>query len=186
MILSDNKYYSPIDSGTSSGLKKLIMIRHAKSSWDIGSLSDFDRPLNERGKRDAPEMARRLLKKKIKIDAFISSSAKRAKKTAALFCEAFGKKDSEIILMPELYHAPAELISELVKGFDDKYDSVAVFTHNPGITDFINRLIKNIRLDNMPTCGMFGITVAASSWSAFEKAEKNLWFFDYPKSEVVE
>ena len=58
--------------------KILLIIRHAKSSWEVGTLSDFDRPLNDRGKKDAPMMAKRLLDKKIKIDAFVSSPAKRA------------------------------------------------------------------------------------------------------------
>ena len=136
------------------------MVRHAKSSWDIGHLNDFDRPLNERGKKDAPEMASRLVNKKIKIDAFVSSTANRARKTAGFFCDAYGKKDSDIILMQELYHAPAELIFQLVRGFKNEHQTVAVFSHNPGITDFVNQLVKNIRLDNMPTCGIFAVTAA--------------------------
>ena len=82
---STNDLISP-SSSTADGSKTLLIIRHAKSSWDIGTLTDFERPLNERGKRDAPEMAARLKKRNIKIDAFVSSPAKRAKKTAELFC----------------------------------------------------------------------------------------------------
>lgn len=182
MLFSNNKFYSPVESGAASGFKRLVMVRHAKSSWDIGHLNDFDRPLNERGKKDAPEMAKRLVNKKIKIDAFVSSTATRAKKTAGFFCDAYGRKDSDIILMQELYHAPAELITQLVKGFKNEYQTVAVFSHNPGITDFVNQLVKNIRLDNLPTCGVFAVTAATDKWSDFEKAEKKLWFFDYPKS----
>lgn len=74
-------------------MKTVILIRHAKSSWDSGVANDFDRPLNERGKHDAPMMAKRLADKKIKIDAFISSPAKRAKKTAEEFAEAYGVKE---------------------------------------------------------------------------------------------
>ncbi len=84
-------------------MKTLILIRHAKSSWDNFLLSDFDRPLNERGKQDAPLMAKRLLAKKIKIDAFISSLAKRAKKTAKAFIKEFGKSGKEIIFNKDLY-----------------------------------------------------------------------------------
>ena len=81
-----------MDTGNQSSLlpplgdggKTLLLIRHAKSSWDNFALTDFDRPLNDRGKNDAPEMAKRLIDKKINIDAFISSPAKRAKKTAKL------------------------------------------------------------------------------------------------------
>ena len=73
-------------------MKQLILIRHAKSDWDDPSLDDFDRPLNGRGKRDAPLMAERLRDKDIKIDQFIASPAKRARKTAAIFTEAYKKK----------------------------------------------------------------------------------------------
>ena len=77
-------------------MKTLILVRHAKSDWGNPSLSDFDRPLNERGKRDAPIMAKRLLDKKIKIDQIIASPAKRAAKTAKYFAEAFDYKKDKI------------------------------------------------------------------------------------------
>jgi phosphohistidine phosphatase len=86
-------------------LKTLLLVRHAKSDWNDASLSDFDRPLNERGKRDAPAMAHRLLDKKIAIDAFISSPAKRARKTASIFSKEYGKDKEELILIDELYGA---------------------------------------------------------------------------------
>ena len=73
-------------------MKTLILVRHAKSDWGNPSLSDFDRPLNERGKRDAPVMAKRLLDKKIKIDQIIASPAKRAARTAKYFAEVFDYK----------------------------------------------------------------------------------------------
>ena len=78
-------------------MKSVIIVRHAKSSWDDFSIPDFDRPLNERGKEDGPKMAKRLLNKKISIDAFISSPAKRAIKTATLFAHEFGRKKDDII-----------------------------------------------------------------------------------------
>ena len=80
-------------------MKTLILVRHAKSDWGDPLLRDFDRPLNERGKKDAPKMAERLLERKIKIDAFISSPARRAAKTATLFAEAFGKKKASKICL---------------------------------------------------------------------------------------
>ena len=83
---------SPVKEG-----KTLLLIRHAKSSWDVGTLNDFERPLNDRGKKDAPMMARRLLDKKVSIDAFVSSPAKRAKKTAELFSSAYGNSEEDVI-----------------------------------------------------------------------------------------
>lgn len=162
-------------------MKSLIIIRHAKSSWDFSTLNDFDRPLNERGHRDAPMMAKRLLDKKIAIDAFISSTAKRAFTTAVYFAEAYDVKEKHIIKVPELYHAAPAVFYDVIKTVDDNLNTIALFSHNPGITDFVNQL-TDVRLDNMPTCGVFAITIKTESWKKFAVAEKDFWFFDYPKS----
>jgi|SRR5438105_729815 len=161
-------------------MKSVILIRHAKSSWDDIGLSDFDRPLNERGKEDAPKMAKRLLAKDITIDAFISSPAKRAKKTASLFAEEFGSRKDEIILVPELYLAGPEIFYSAIAQAPAKAKCIAVFSHNPGITDFVNGL-TNTRIDDMPTCSVFGVKANIKQWSQFKDAVKEFWFFDYPK-----
>jgi phosphohistidine phosphatase len=163
-------------------MKTLLIIRHAKSSWDTASLSDFDRPLNERGRKDAPVMAKRLLENKVRPELFVASPAKRAKKTAELFIKEFGKDENEIVFISELYHAPAHVFYNIVSGFDDAYSSVAIFSHNPGITEFVNSL-TSVQLDNMPTCGIFAVTSPARSWNEFSNTEKEFWFFDYPKSQ---
>lgn len=160
--------------------KILLVIRHAKSSWDTGILNDFERPLNDRGKRDAPEMARRLKEKNVLIDAFVSSPAKRAKKTAEYFIEAYGRSKEDIVFISKLYHAPAAVFFEVAQSLPDHFNTVAVFSHNPGITEFVNLLADNVRLDNMPTCGIFAVTFQGS-WTGFAKAKKELLFFDYPK-----
>ncbi|HEY4877022.1 MAG TPA: histidine phosphatase family protein [Puia sp.] len=162
-------------------MKTLLIIRHAKSSWDTATLSDFDRPLNERGKKDAPAMAKRLLENKVTPELFIASPAKRAKKTAELFIKEFGKSEKEIVFISELYHAPADLFYDIIAKFDDKYNSIAIFSHNPGITDFVN-LLTTVQVDNMPTCGIFAVTSPANTWDEFSSAEKEFWFFDYPKT----
>jgi phosphohistidine phosphatase len=160
-------------------LKTLLIIRHAKSDQRFFG-NDFERPLNERGKADVPVMAQRLLDKKIIIDAFISSPAKRAKKTAELFCATYSKPVEEIIFVTPLYHAPSEVFYEVIQHIDDNITTAAIFSHNPGITDFVNSL-TNARLDNMPTCGIFAIQAPLSKWADFAKAEKTFLFFDYPK-----
>jgi phosphohistidine phosphatase len=165
-------------------LKTLLLIRHAKSDWNSHASSDFERPLNDRGKKDAPVMAHRLLDKKIKIDAFITSPAKRAKKTASIFAEAYNEDKGKIIFKEELYAAPEETFSEVIKRIDDKFDSIAIFSHNPGITDFANSL-TDVRIDNIPTCGIFAIRINTKNWSGFKDAAKEFWFADYPKSEQV-
>jgi phosphohistidine phosphatase len=162
-------------------MKTLLIIRHAKSSWDIGSLNDFERPLNERGKKDAPAMAQRLLDKKITIDAFISSPAKRAKKTAELFSSVYNKDEKDIIFISALYHASVITFYETIENIDDKINSVALFSHNPGITEFVNELVDSIKTDNMPTCGIFAVTIDTNKWSDFKRASRKLLFFEYPK-----
>ena len=158
----------------------MFIIRHAKAET-VFTLNDFERPLNERGKKDAPEMAKRLLQKKIKIDAFVSSPAKRAKKTAVLFGEVFGRTEADIIFITALYHAPAEIFYEVILQFDNDLNAVAVFAHNPGITDFANSL-TTVRIDNMPTCSVFAVNADISRWSDFTKSKKEFLFFDYPKN----
>jgi phosphohistidine phosphatase len=162
-------------------MKTLLIIRHAKSSWDTATLSDFDRPLNDRGKKDAPAMAKRLIEGKIKPDLFVSSPAKRAKKTAELFIQEFGHNEDEILFISELYHAPTALFYEIISKFDDQYHTVAIFSHNPGITEFVNTL-TSVRLDNMPTCGVFAVNSMADTWKDFQGSKREFWFFDYPKS----
>ena len=161
-------------------MKSLIIIRHAKSSWDFSTLNDFDRPLNERGHKDAPMMAKRLLDKQITIDAFISSTAKRAFTTAAYFAEAYDVKEKNIIKIPELYHAAPVVFYDVIKTVDDSLNCIALFSHNPGITDFVNQL-TNTKIDDMPTCAVFAVNIKIESWKKFADAEKDFWFFDYPK-----
>jgi phosphohistidine phosphatase len=161
-------------------VKTLLVVRHAKSNWEFG-IPDFDRPLNDRGKKNAPEMAKRLLDKKISIDAFVSSPAKRAKQTAELFCTTYNRNISEIIFDETLYHAPAKDLFAAVEKLDNKFSTVAIFSHNTGLTNFVNQLVKNVIIDNVPTCGVFAITISIDKWVDFYPAKKDLLFFDYPK-----
>jgi phosphohistidine phosphatase len=162
-------------------MKTLILVRHAKSSWDDAGMDDFDRPLNERGKKDAPEMAKRLLDKKVKIDLFISSPAKRALKTAKLFAEEFKEDKESIQLVESLYHASVTAFLETVSSLKDAGNSAIIFSHNPGITEFANTL-TNVRIDDMPTCSIFAVQADADKWADFIKSEKSFLFFDYPKN----
>jgi phosphohistidine phosphatase len=164
-------------------MKTLFLIRHAKSSWDAPDLSDFERPLNDRGKKDGPEMADRLKKKEIKIDHFVSSPARRARRTARFFAEAYDVKKDKIELVEKLYLAGMSDFETTIASFDDKHDSVAVFSHNPGITDYANSL-SGVRTDNMPTCSIFAVQADVDTWKEFENAEKKFLFFDYPKNPV--
>lgn len=162
-------------------MKTLLLVRHAKSSWSHQGLEDIDRPLNDRGKKDAPEMAKRLIDKAIKIDAFISSPAKRARRTARHFAEAYDLSKKSVFEENKLYPASVPAFYEVIKDLKDEYQTVCLFSHNPAITEFVNTL-TNVRIDNMPTCSVFAVSVDTLRWKEFEKCEKNFLFFDYPKN----
>ena len=162
-------------------MKSVLLVRHAKSSWDNPGVPDFDRPLNDRGKQDAPLMAKRLMAKEISIDSFISSPAKRARKTAALFATEFGIDKEQIILVPELYQASSTIFFSAIINAPPQANNIAIFAHNPSITEFANS-ISSIRIDDMPTCSIFAVKANINQWAEFENGEKEFWFFDYPKS----
>jgi phosphohistidine phosphatase len=162
-------------------MKTLLIIRHAKSSWDNVGIADIDRSLNDRGKKDAPVMARRLIKAGIVIDRFVSSPAKRARHTAELFAREFGQKDKDVLIIPDLYHATPPVFRQVVTDLNDKDDTVALFSHNPGITAFVNTM-GSVRLDNMPTCAVFAVKSPTGHWSEFLSGDPEFLFFDYPKS----
>ncbi len=159
-------------------MKSLLLIRHAKSSWDL-DLEDFDRPLNYRGQNDAPAMAKRLVKKEIKIDCFISSPAKRAITTAAFFAQAYDKNLKDIITNPSLYEPTIEALYNAVEDLDEDFKTVAVFSHNPTITNFANQL-TSFKIDEMPTCAVFAVKADGKKWKEFALGNKEFWFFDYP------
>lgn len=162
-------------------MKTLILVRHAKSDWSSEGLSDFDRPLNERGKRDAPVMAKRLRDKNIPVDLFVASPAKRAAKTARIFAEAYGVAKKDILFKEELYLPAASVFYQVIEHLSDQHSHVAVFSHNNGITDFANEL-TNARIDDIPTCGIFAINIHCDHWKDFREAKKEFWFFDSPKA----
>jgi phosphohistidine phosphatase len=161
-------------------MKHLYIIRHAKSNQNFLG-NDFERPLNDRGIKDAPEMARRLKEKNIAVDAFVSSPATRAKTTAIAFAEVYNKLSDEVVLVSALYHADVNTFYEVIKNLPDELNNIALFSHNPGITYFINNLHCGVTLDNMPTCGIVGVQLQTESWKDILNCKKEFLFFDYPK-----
>src|SRR5262249_47617044 len=125
-------------------------------------------------------MAHRLLDRKIKIDAFISSPARRARKTASLFAKEYKTGKDEIILEPTLYEAGEEAFYKVIEEIKDKSDTIAVFSHNPGITSFANDL-TDARIDNIPTCSIFAVSADCKKWKDFRSASKQFLFFEKPK-----
>jgi phosphohistidine phosphatase len=161
-------------------MKQLLLVRHAKSSWANPGQADFDRPLNERGHKDAPMMAKRVLKRGITIDLIISSNAVRALTTATYFASENGIATADIVQHDFLYHAPPERFAKAIVQIPNEINTAAIFAHNPGITDFVNQLTTT-QIDDMPTCAIFVIQIDTLSWKSWAAAEKKYWFADWPK-----
>ena len=158
--------------------KKLYILRHAKSSWKDFSISDFDRPLNKRGKQDAPLMAEQMAKKGIHPNIILSSPAKRAKATAQHFSE---KLHTDIVYNNDIYEASAATLKEIIKEAFNLYDEIMLVGHNPSVTMLSNSLSSH-QIDNMPTAGIVGFEFDVDS---VEKAKTTLLFFEYPKKYKV-
>jgi phosphohistidine phosphatase len=162
-------------------MKTLIIIRHAKSNQNFLG-NDFERPLNDRGVKDTSAMALRLQQKQPIIDAFISSPAVRAITTAENFATIFEKDINEIILVSALYHATVSTFFNVVENISTELNTVALFSHNPGITYFINDLNCGVSLDNLPTCGIVAVKLYTTNWKEIKNCKKEFLFFDYPKN----
>ena len=166
-------------------MKTLYLVRHAKSSWKDPSLADFDRPLNKRGKRDAPFMAQKMKLKGIMPDLMVSSSAKRAQETCKAFAETMGYPQKEIIFKRQIYDADEADLLAIVRKTDNDFNSLMLFGHNPELTWFANEL-SNGNIENVPTTGIVAIQCNTDNWQHIEFGKQNLLFFDFPKNYVSE
>jgi phosphohistidine phosphatase len=161
-------------------MKRLVLCRHAKSSWKNSSLGDIDRPLNKRGRKNAPEMGRRLIKGGVKPDLIVSSPARRAYKTAVFLARECGIPDKEIRIINAIYDAYPLKLLEIINGFDTIHDQVVMVGHNPETTVLAN-LLGRLKIENVPTCGVVVLDFAAGSWAEIEEGKGALFFFDYPR-----
>lgn len=148
-------------------------------------LADFDRPINNRGEKDAPRMAKRLKERGIVPDMIFSSPAKRAINTCYEFCRILSFPPTRIQTDKKLYHASEEYLLSFVQHIaerkGDKEETILLFGHNPGLTEFVNSLL-NEDIDNIPTCGIVACTLKTKTWSEVNWGAGELDFFDYPKS----
>jgi phosphohistidine phosphatase len=142
-------------------MKTLLLLRHAKSSWKDDSQSDFDRPLSERGKRDAPAVGHVLREQQLRPDIVLCSSAKRAKKTAMKALEASGF-DVEIRLLEELYLAPASFYLQEVAKLPEHFSRVLCVGHNPGLEELFTQLTG--RHDPLPTAALAHFELSVDHW----------------------
>ncbi len=159
-------------------MKTLYLIRHAKSSWSF-DLSDHDRPLGKRGRKDVIKMGQHLAANQQKPEVLISSTASRAFYSALHICDQMGIDEGQIRLDKNLYHAGASEILDIVKGAPN-CDRLAIFGHNPGFTSAANSM-ANLNFDNVPTCGIVGINFNVKYWKDVRFGEGILAFFYFPK-----
>jgi phosphohistidine phosphatase len=161
--------------------KQLILIRHAKSSWDDIGLDDHERPLNDRGERNAPVMGQRLMKLGVNPDKVFTSSAVRAERTAQIICEEIEFPKEHITLKSVLYHADVSTWSEFISGLDDSWRAVMIFGHNPGLTELATSMWQ-LSVRNVPTCGVLLLGFEGNSWKRVSFGKPVTACFDYPKN----
>jgi len=142
-------------------MKKLLLLRHAKSSWDDPAFSDFERPLNARGLITAAFMGELIARRKLEVDAIISSPASRAAQTAMLVKEN-GGLNASLIFDERIYEASPQTLLVVVSGLGDDLDSAMLVGHNPGIESFIGLLTATV--EPMPTAALALIKINIQSW----------------------
>lgn len=160
-------------------MKTLFINRHAKSSWKNRSLRDFDRPLNKRGKINAPFMAERFAKEE-KIDLIISSPAERAKQTAFAFQKACELPVEQFHFNENIYGAGVSEMLDIVNGISDEHGSVMLFGHNPTFSELAWFFDHNFN-DHMVTCARVKVEFDVDSWSFVAKNSGRIVDHDYPR-----
>jgi phosphohistidine phosphatase len=160
-------------------MKTLFLVRHAKSSRDDPSLPDRDRPLDERGKQDAPKMGKRLAKRDVKPELLLSSPALRALTTSQLIAEEIGYKLKDIVVDDRLYASNADDLLAVIRALDRNLNRVMLFGHNPEFTDLAHRLSSEII--EMPTCAIVEFNFDTKAWSEVGEVKPAKVVFDYPK-----
>ena len=142
-------------------MKTLLILRHAKSSWRDTSLDDHDRPLNERGRRDAPRRGQLLLEESLLPDLILCSTAARARRTAEIVVEASGAK-CEMRFSRDFYHADSETWIEALQGVSESHNRVMVVGHNPGLELLLESLTGCD--ERLPTAALACITFDIDTW----------------------
>ena len=162
-------------------MKSLYLMRHAKSSWSFDDLTDEQRPLNGRGRDDAPRMGQALAKRNIKIDLLLSSAAVRTLTTAALVAKEIDYPHERIVARPEIYQADTHTLLELVRACPDEANSVLLVGHNNTISEFANLLSPGALHEEMPTAGIVCLHIRAERWGDIDQSNTEFYFFDRPR-----
>ncbi len=164
-------------------MKTLTLVRHAKSSWRDTSLSDRKRPLNKRGKRDAPKMGKRIVAHGIRPSLIISSPANRAWSTAKIIATKISYPIEFLQREDGLYLASLDEILDVVVAQDNGFNNLMVVGHNPGMTDFANFLSPGLT-HNLPTAGVVSVQIDQYDWNLYERPKTELLVYDYPKKKA--
>ena len=162
-------------------MKKVILIRHAKSDWSFPELADFERPLNKRGKKDAPEMGKRLAKLNEKPQIVYLSNSERTRETMKLLSKEAHWDEIDKIEKDWLYLASINEYVKTIEKFHDEFDHVCFCGHNPSITSVVNYLAGET-IGNIPTCGVAIISFDVDSWKHVSKGSGHLEHYDFPKN----
>lgn len=162
-------------------MKRLTLVRHAKSSWKDVELADFDRPLNKRGKGDAPRMGERLARRGLHPDLLLSSPARRARQTAEAIAAQLRLDPTVLRFSAPIYEADPEALLELIRGCEERWQHLLLVGHNPGLTELGN-LLADCGIDNLPTCALLVIDFEVSSWRQVAPGAGALLLYDYPKN----
>lgn len=162
--------------------KKLTIIRHAKSDWGSGALRDFDRPLNNRGLRDAPFMAKAFSSRVSEPVSIISSPAMRAKTTALEFARSLNISENQIQFKEEVYHAHHDMLLDVINSLSDDIQHAIIFGHNPGLSDLATLLSNDVF--NLPTCAIVELEFEIESWSMMSLGIGSIVNYDFPKKHL--
>ena len=162
-------------------MKRLTLIRHAKSDWSVAAQSDFERPLNRRGEKAAPLMGNRLAERGFTPDLMISSPAKRARQTVELIAAELGYPLGKIEFGEGIYDAGLKTLVNLLQNLDNRYGNVLLIGHNPGFSE-LGQWLSEQSPDWLPTCGLLELELAVDQWSAVSPGCATLLRFDFPKN----
>ncbi len=164
-------------------MKRLTLIRHAKSDWNSAAATDFERPLNGRGKKAAPLMGERLAKRGAAPDLLLSSPAKRARQTAKRIAKELDYPAEEIEYAEEIYEASLGTLVDLLQQLDEQHREVMLIGHNPGFSD-LGQWLNPAAPDWLPTCGLLELELPVERWQDASEACATLKLYDYPKKAI--
>jgi phosphohistidine phosphatase len=164
-------------------MKTIYLVRHAKSSWKFPDLDDFERPLNKRGRKNAPFMGKILKKLKVAPDLILSSPANRASMTARIIADKIGYPLEKIHYSENIYNFSANALIDVIKQLDNVVRKAMLIGHNPALTELAN-YIGDEPISNIPTAGVFCAQLEIPSWAKIGNRCGKSTFFEFPKKHV--